>query len=62
VVSTAGAATAAAQLRAAGVTAVLVVDQPGIDPAPLVDWTRRVTALPGLRIDDAWLFRLPRPA
>ena len=60
--SMAGAGTAARQLRAAGVTVVLVVDRPGIDSAPLIEWTRTVTGSPGRRIDDAWLFPLRRSA
>jgi len=24
----------------------------------VLDWTRRVTGLPGQRVDDVWLFRL----
>jgi hypothetical protein len=57
-----GAGAAARQLRRAGVTVVLVVDRPGVDSAPLIEWTRRVTGSPGRRIDDAWLFSLRRPA
>ncbi|GAA1199199.1 hypothetical protein [Pseudonocardia alaniniphila] len=58
--SMAGAGAAARQLRAAGVTVVLVVDRPGIDSAPLIEWTRTVTGSPGQLIDDAWLFPLRR--
>ncbi|WP_433555707.1 hypothetical protein ACQPWY_25145 [Pseudonocardia xinjiangensis] len=55
--SMAGAGSAARQLRAAGVTVVLVVDRPGVG-APLLEWTRRVTGSPGRRVDDVWLFRM----
>jgi len=58
----AGAGTAARQLAAAGVTVVLVVDRPGINSAPLIEWTRTVTGSLGRRIDDAWLFPLRRSA
>ncbi len=53
------AAAAGAELRAAGVTVVLVAPPPGVDLAPILDWTRRVTGTPGTRADDVWLFRLP---
>jgi hypothetical protein len=49
---------ARAELRALGVTAVLVVPE-GRNLTPVLNWTRRVTAVPGERIDDVWLFRLP---
>jgi hypothetical protein len=54
----ADAATAARdELRALGVTAVAVVPD-GADVGRVLDWTRRVTGLPGQRVDDVWLFRL----
>ena len=54
----ADAATAARdELRALGVTAVAVVPD-GTDVGPVLDWTRRVTGLPGQQVDDVWLFRL----
>ena len=54
----ADAATAARdELRALGVTAVAVVPD-GADVGPVLDWTRRVTGLPGQQVDDVWLFRL----
>jgi hypothetical protein len=53
----AGAGSAARQLRAAGVTVVLVVDRPGVG-APLLEWTQRVTGSPGRRVDDVWMFRM----
>ncbi|MCE3550379.1 hypothetical protein LWC33_02755 [Pseudonocardia sp. RS11V-5] len=45
-------------LRATGVTVVLVVPQPGRDPAPVLDWTRRVTGSEGVPLDGAWAFPL----
>jgi len=45
------------ELRALGVTAVAVVPE-GADVAGVLDWTRRVTGLPGEQVDDVWLFRL----
>jgi hypothetical protein len=39
------------------VTAVAVVPE-GADVAGVLDWTRRVTGLPGEQVDDVWLFRL----
>jgi hypothetical protein len=55
---TADAAVAARdELRALGVTAVAVVPE-GADVAGVLDWTRRVTGLPGEQVDDVWLFRL----
>ena len=30
----------------------------GADVAAVLDWTRRVTRLPGEQVDDVWLFRL----
>ena len=45
------------ELRALGVTAVVVVPE-GADVAAVLDWTRRVTGLPGEQVDDVWLFRL----
>ncbi len=51
------AAAARDELRALGVTAVAVVPD-GADVGPVLDWTRRVTGLPGQQVDDVWLFRL----
>ncbi len=51
------AAAARDELLALGVTAVAVVPD-GADVAPVLDWTRRVTGLPGQQVDDVWLFRL----
>ena len=45
------------QLRALGVSAVVVVPE-GADAGAVLDWTRRVTRLPGEQVDDVWLFRL----
>jgi hypothetical protein len=55
------AATAARdELRALGVTAVVVVPE-GADVRGVLDWTRRVSGVPGEQVDDVWLFRLPAP-
>ena len=51
------AAAARDELRALGVTAVAVVPD-GADVGRVLDWTRRVTELPGQQVDDVWLFRL----
>jgi hypothetical protein len=56
----AAAAAARDELRALGVTAVVVVPE-GVDVARVLDWTRRVTAAAGEQVDDVWLFRLPPP-
>ena len=54
----ADAATAARdELRTLGVSAVVVVPE-GADVTAVLDWTRRVTGLPGEQVDDVWLFRL----
>ena len=45
------------ELRVRGVSAVVVVPE-GADVAAVLDWTRRVTRLPGEQVDDVWLFRL----
>ena len=45
------------ELRALGVSAVVVVPE-GADVGAVLDWTRRVTRLPGEQVDDVWLFRL----
>jgi hypothetical protein len=45
------------ELRELGVTAVVVVPE-GADVTPVLDWTRRVTGLPGEQVADVWLFRL----
>ncbi|ANY06612.1 hypothetical protein [Pseudonocardia sp. HH130630-07] len=53
-------ARAAGELRALGITAVVVV--PGHaagDEARVLEWTRRVTGDPGRFDGGAWLFRLP---
>ena len=52
------AAAATQELRAHGVTTVVVVDRPGVDSARLTAWTSRVTGSRGERIADAWVFRL----
>lgn len=49
---------AARDLRATGATVVLVVPQPGRDPAPVLDWTRRVTGSAGVPLEGAWAFPL----
>ncbi|MCE0761765.1 hypothetical protein LWC35_02375 [Pseudonocardia kujensis] len=41
-----------------GVTVVLVVPPPGRDPAPVLDWTRRVTGSEGVPLEGAWAFPL----
>jgi hypothetical protein len=46
------------ELRAAGVTVVLVAAPAGADQRALLAWTRRATGATGLRVDDVWLFRL----
>ena len=38
-------------------TAVVVVPEDG-DVEAVLDWTRRVTGVPGEQVDDVWLFRL----
>jgi hypothetical protein len=45
------------ELRALGVSAVVVVPE-GADFGAVLAWTRRVTRLPGEQVDDVWLFRL----
>ena len=55
--STDAAQTARDELRALGVSAVVVVPE-GADVGAVLDWTRRVTRLPGEQVDDVWLFRL----
>jgi len=45
------------ELRALGVSAVVVVPE-GADVTRVLDWTRRVTGLPGEQVRDVWLFRL----
>jgi hypothetical protein len=45
------------ELRVLGVSAVVVVPE-GADVGAVLDWTRRVTRLPGEQVDDVWLFRL----
>ena len=52
------AAVATRELRAHGVTTVVVVGRPGVDLARLTAWTSRVTGSPGERVADAWVFRL----
>ena len=52
------AATANAELRALGVTAVVVVPE-SRDVTAVLDWTRRVSGTGGQQVDDVWLFRLP---
>ena len=54
------AAPAADELRALGVTAVVVVAA-GDAAAPVLDWTRRVSGTAGEQVGDVWLFRLPAP-
>ena len=49
---------AARDLRATGATVVLVVPQPGRDPGPVLDWTRRVTGSAGVPLEGAWAFPL----
>ncbi|WP_181780908.1 hypothetical protein [Pseudonocardia pini] len=49
---------AAADLGARGVTVVVVTPRPGSDPAPVLDWTGRVTGSAGEWRDGAWTFRL----
>lgn len=48
---------AADELRALGVSAVVVVDLPEYDAAAVAAWTSEVTGSPGERIEDAWVFR-----
>ena len=45
------------ELRALGVSAVVVVPEDA-DVGAVLDWTRRVARLPGEQVDDVWLFRL----
>jgi len=45
------------ELRALGVSAVVVVPE-SADVTRVLDWTRRVTGLPGEQVRDVWLFRL----
>jgi hypothetical protein len=54
------AAAARDELRALGVTAVVVVPE-GADVSAVLDWTRRTSGVAGERVDDVWLFRLPPP-
>jgi hypothetical protein len=62
----------AAELRALGVTAVVVVPEdaeggtaagtaggPEHDVDAVLDWTSEVLGTPGERVDDVWVFRLP---
>jgi hypothetical protein len=51
------AAAARDELRALGVTAVVVVPE-GTDISAVLDWTRRVSGDPGQQVDDVWVFRL----
>ena len=51
------AAAARDELRALGVTAVVVVPE-GADVEEVLEWTRRVSGVAGERADDVWLFRL----
>ncbi|MCW0215650.1 MAG: hypothetical protein OJJ54_20025 [Pseudonocardia sp.] len=51
-------AAAASDLRRSGVTVVLVVPEPGRDPAPVLEWTRRVTGAEPEALDGAWIFRV----
>jgi hypothetical protein len=51
------AAAARDELRALGVTAVVVVPE-GADVSAVLDWTRRVSGDPGQQVDDVWVFRL----
>jgi hypothetical protein len=58
------AADARDELRALGVTAVVVVPEGTDDPqdtyiGDVLDWTQRVTEAPGVQVEDVWLFRLP---
>jgi hypothetical protein len=53
------AADALRDLRAVGVTAVVVVDRAGVDSAAVAAWTEQVTGTAGLRTGGVWLFRLP---
>jgi hypothetical protein len=52
------AAAARDELRALGVTAVVVVPE-GADVEAVLGWTRRVSGVAGERVDDVWVFRLP---
>lgn len=55
-----GAGAARDELRALGVTAVVVVPEGSeVDDGAVLDWTRRVSGVAGERVDDVWLFRLP---
>lgn len=54
----ADATAARAELRALGVTAVVVVPE-GVDVGAVLGWTGRVTGAPGERAADVWVFRLP---
>jgi hypothetical protein len=51
------AASAREELRASGVTAVVVVPE-DVDVTAVLDWTRRVSGSQGEQVDDVWLFRL----
>ncbi len=51
------AAAARDELRALGVTAVVVVPE-GAEVIAVLDWTSRVTGTPGEQVADVWLFRL----
>jgi hypothetical protein len=48
---------AAAELRALGVTVVVVVPPPGKAGARVLAWTAAVTGTPGTPAEDAWTFR-----
>jgi hypothetical protein len=45
------------ELRTRQVSAVVVVPE-GAPAEAVLDWTRRVTGVPGEQVDDVWLFRL----
>lgn len=49
---------AAASLRAAGVTIVVVVPETGVDTDAVLSWTATVTGDAGSRVEDVWTFRL----
>lgn len=55
------AAAAMRDLRAHGVTVVVVVDQPGLKAGKVAAWTSHITGSRGERIGDVWLFRLANP-
>lgn len=62
-----GAVEAADELRALGVTALVVVPDGGggVDPVrdvgAVLDWTSEVSGVPGEQVDDVWVFRLAAP-